>query len=69
MNKLIGAFVCIGFLLVLCAAGASDCGTITLGQAIARAVTGTAMITAGILVYLHKEKTAARTRNTDNGKC
>ena len=55
MNKIIGVIGSVGFLVVLGAAGASDCGTIPIGQALAHVTVGVAMIAAAVGVYLHKK--------------
>lgn len=67
MNKLIAAFASIGFALVLGAAGASDCGTMSIGQALAHVAVGVAMIAASVGVYLHKNA-ARRGNDTQSGK-
>lgn len=56
MSKLLCALGAIGFLLVLGAAGASDCGEMPMRQALVHVGVGVAMIAIAITVYLHKEK-------------
>ena len=67
MNKLIAAFAAVGFALVLGAAGASDCGEMPLGQALAHVAVGVAMVAAAVGVYLHKNA-ARRGNDTQSGK-
>lgn len=68
MNKIIGAIGSMGFLVVLGAAGASDCGTMSIGQALAHVVVGMAMIAASVGVYLHNGNAARRGNDTQSGR-
>lgn len=55
------ALAVIGFVLLLGVAGASDCGTLTTGQAAARGIIGLLLFGAGTLNMRAKEKAAAIT--------
>ena len=55
------ALAVIGFVLLLGDAGASDCGTLTTGQAATRGIIGLLLFGAGSLNMRTKEKAAAIT--------
>jgi hypothetical protein len=56
MKYIYGLCVAIGILVVLGAAGASDCGTIEFGQAALRGIVGLLVAFIGVAGFKHLEE-------------
>ena len=55
MNKLIGVLGTVGFLMILGAAGASDCGTMSFDEVMVRVVLGILLTATAVTLGIHKE--------------
>lgn len=65
MNKLIGALGTAGFLMLLCAAGASDGGTMSFDEVMVRAALGFLLIVSAVILGIHKESRPGCWNTTD----
>ncbi|MBE6792529.1 MAG: hypothetical protein E7534_03385 [Ruminococcaceae bacterium] len=55
IRKLVGVLVIVGFVIILGAVGASDCGTIGIAEMLARGVFGLALMGAGAWIGVAKK--------------